>query len=276
MPEGPEIEVVRLSLRRMTGQQLNRIVMHRDHRKVTFTKHQLSKLRRVPITEVYRVGKLLAIATTQGQIIVGAGMSGKWRWVPATEGIERIKHDIFSLECSNGTAIYNDARRFGSAKIVPPDDESWHSHIGIDGLDPRMMAGPLAPRRIQEVFARKLGQPIKPTLLDQSLIAGIGNIYASEICHRLRVHPARPLEEFVAWKNLGLKTLAVLSAAVKGKGSTIAGANKYETPDGEATNGLQLRVYGRLGQRCFSCGNAIQCFEQAGRTTFYCPVCQAH
>ena len=116
---------------------------------------------------------------------------------------------------------------------------------------------------------------IKVALLDQRVLAGIGNIYASEVLHRVRVHPATPCNRLTPrqWTKLHAEIGKVLHEALRDQGSTLSD-NIYTTPDGQSGKFIR-RVYQRHGQPCLRCGKAeIQRIVQAQRSTFFCPVCQ--
>jgi formamidopyrimidine-DNA glycosylase len=166
------------------------------------------------------------------------------------------------------TVTFNDPRRFGVMDLVPIDGLPRHGSLARMGLEPlsrafdaRALASRCANRRI----------PLKVALLDQRVVAGIGNIYASEALHLARLSPLRPAS-----------TIATAAGAPRPNASRLAAAIKavlrraLSLKDADNYRGARFRVYDREGERCVTagCRGVIARIEQAGRSTFYCPVCQ--
>jgi formamidopyrimidine-DNA glycosylase len=164
---------------------------------------------------------------------------------------------------------FRDVRKFGFLCCLGPGPES--SAPELDGLGPEPLETGRAAFAV--LFRGRKGR-IKSLLLDQGVVAGIGNIYADEILFRARIHPLTPA---AALGDAGLETLwrsvrAVLRRAIARKGSTI---RDYRGPDGEPGD-FQSRhkVYGREGKACRACGTPVRRIRVGGRSTFFCPVCQ--
>lgn len=266
MPEGPEIERMRLALEpELTDRVVNvRVLM--KHKKFPLVAGQHH------IYDVERVGKRLGIHAGTQTLIVGAGMTGRWR--VAAPSASPVKHDIFELVRDDGSrVVYNDVRRFGSASWVPHSE--WRAGLGIDFADTRLAVANRAMQEyLREQYKSLAKRPIKVALLDQSRIAGIGNVYASELCWHLRVHPERPIAKFDRWRALGVATHRILCCAVRGKGMRDGRATvKYQhrpVPRG----GYTVEVYDQTGQPCSRCGTPIASAELGGRSTYWCPTCQ--
>jgi formamidopyrimidine-DNA glycosylase len=157
-----------------------------------------------------------------------------------------------------------DTRRFGRLKIWPV--------AAIPGLGPE----PLSFRTVQRILSGlQTRRPIKSVLLDQSVLAGIGNIYADEALHLAGIDPALPASALgpAALARLGRSIPRILNQAIRRQGTTLA---DYRTPaNRRGRNQEHLRVYGREGQPCFVCGEGVQRRRIGGRSSYRCPRCQA-
>ncbi len=200
-------------------------------------------------------------------MIFHLGMSGRWRLDP----IEIQTHDHLVLATAGGrTLALNDARRFGSVDL-------WRTDA-LQGYPPfaRMGPEPLSPAltgaHLRQVFAGRSAS-IKAMLLDQRVVAGLGNIYVCEALHLARIAPSRAAGR-IALERLEQLVDAirvVLTAAIAAGGSTL---RDYAQPDGELGYfSKQWRVYGRKGEAC-TCGTIVRRRAEGGRSTFWCPRCQ--
>jgi formamidopyrimidine-DNA glycosylase len=158
----------------------------------------------------------------------------------------------------------------GVVRLVSPAE--FAARYGADKMGPDALEISAAELRARLGASRRA---IKVALLDQRALAGVGNIYASEILHRVRMHPATPCNRLTPrqWTKLRAELRRVLREALRDQGSTLSDS-VYTTPAGEAGKFVR-RVYQRHGQPCLRCGRAeIQRMVQAQRSTFFCPVCQ--
>lgn len=215
-----------------------------------------------------RRAKYGLIDTDRGDtMIFHLGMSGRWRVDPGDIG----KHDHLLLETGEGRRLsLNDPRRFGSVDLFPTEklgDYPAFAAMGPEPLGPEFTAGYLA-RALEGRTA-----PIKALLLDQRVVAGLGNIYVCEALHMAGIAPTRAGGRIAAKR---LETLvpairAVLEAAIEAGGSTL---RDYARPDGELGYfAKQWRVYGREGEPCL-CGQTVRRRVDSGRSTFFCARCQ--
>jgi formamidopyrimidine-DNA glycosylase len=192
-------------------------------------------------------------------------MSGRWRVDPT----ELEKHDHFVMETDEGRRVaLNDARRFGSLDILPTDQlGAWPSFKAL-GPEPLDLDARELKRRLDGRTAA-----IKLLLLDQGIVAGLGNIYVCEALYRAGIHPKRPggsisLERL---KRLVPAIHDVLAEAIEAGGSTL---RDFASPDGELGYfSKKFSVYDREGRPC-ECGGMVRRIVQGGRSTFYCPRCQ--
>ena len=268
MPELPEVETTIRGLAQvLNGRRIARIEARRPDLRRALPLDLGQRLTSARITELRRRAKYGLIDTDRGDTLVfHLGMSGRWRIDPSQ--IE--KHDHFLIETDDGRRVaLNDPRRFGSLDLVRTGElHEWKplSELGPEPLD--ITAAELKRRLIGRSAAIKL------LLLDQRIIAGLGNIYVCEALYRSGIHPNRPggsisLERL---KRLVSAIHDVLAEAIAAGGSTL---RDFASPDGELGYfSKSFSVYDREGKQCGGCGGSIRRIVQGGRSTFYCPKCQ--
>ncbi len=274
MPELPEVETVRRVLevqlqgRTVTGVLLNRsqVIAHPDGEAFC------SRLTGETVAKVGRRGKFLQLAMESGRVLViHLGMTGALMVLPPKAAVEKHTHVIFSLE--GGEQLrFRDPRRFGRLWLLEPGEEdSW---TGIPALGPE----PLDPGFGGEELRGRCGtsaRAIKGCLMNQKVVAGIGNIYSDEILFRARILPHRPacsLQE-EEWNRLGRTIPACLSFFVEKNRVT---PEQYREDRGEDyRNTPFLLVYGHGGEPCPVCGTPLQKRTIAGRSSVFCPRCQS-
>jgi formamidopyrimidine-DNA glycosylase len=269
MPELPEVETtVRGLVPVLEGRRLVCVEARRADLRRAFPPDLRQRLTGATVTSLGRRAKYGLIDTDRGDtLIFHLGMSGRWRIEPAELGA----HDHFVLETDEGRRLaLNDPRRFGSLDLVRSD--------ALGDYEPfaKMGPEPLSEAFSSEYLGRALegrSAPIKALLLDQRIVAGLGNIYVCEALHMAGIAPGR------AGGGIGRERLvrlvaaikAVLLAAIDAGGSTL---RDYARPDGELGYfSKQWRVYGREGEGC-ECGAPIRRRPEGGRSTFYCARCQ--
>lgn len=275
MPELPEVEVTRRGLLSgVLNQSVTRVWASGLPLRTTVSVQKLrTYLLGKEIAAIDRRAKYLLFRFADGTVLtVHLGMTGKLGLLAI--GAANHKHDHLILELSSGQELrYNDTRRFGalaiwSAKTAREQEMLLHAHEGIEPLGPDFQP--------EKIFSLAQGKntPIKSVLMNGRLIAGIGNIYASEILFAAGVHPLAPAGSLglAKWEELAEQTIRILNEAIAAGGSTIA--------DFLGANGnpgyfqLQLQAYGRTGKPCPRCGTPIERFLVAGRSTWFCPNCQ--
>ena len=269
MPELPEVETTVRGLERvLLGRRITRAEARRPDLRRTFPDGLGQRLIGSRVTGLARRAKYGLIATDRGDTLVfHLGMSGRWRIAPS----EIEKHDHFIVETDEGTVLaLNDARRFGSLDLVASDDLAQWPPFAALGPEPF----DLEPRSLKAALnGRKAA--IKLMLLDQRIVAGLGNIYVCEALFRARINPRRAAGS-VSLERLGRLVpaiVAVLEEAIAAGGSTL---RDFASPDGELGYfSKSFDVYGREGEPCRSgCGGTVRRIVQGGRSTFYCPACQ--
>ena len=269
MPELPEVETTVAGLRAvLEGQILVRAEPRRADLRWPIPVDLRQRLTGARVTSLGRRAKYGLIHTDRDDVLIfHLGMSGRWRVDP--EAIE--KHDHFVLETGAGRVVaLNDHRRFGSLDIVQTTDLESFRHFVAMGPEPLSEA---FDAKILHAALKGRRAPIKAMLLNQSVVAGLGNIYVCEALHMAGIAPtvaagslSRPRLE-----RLVLAIKQVLVAAIKAGGSTL---RDFAAPDGELGYfAKDWLVYGREGAPCH-CGASIVRRVDSGRSTFYCPTCQ--
>ena len=196
-------------------------------------------------------------------------MTGQFTAVAATEPAPDHLHLVFALD--DGTELrFRDVRRFGSVALFP-DEAAVEAFFADAGLGPEPFGLDVAAFRES---VRGSARTLKAILLDQTVVAGVGNIYADEACSRAGLHPARRGDSLTPAECDALRVAieAVLTTAIAARGSTI---RDYVGGSGLA-GGFQLehRVYGRTGEPCVTCHTPIERVVLGGRSSHYCPKCQ--
>ena len=272
MPELPEVETVRSALAlELVGRHISsvrgRSIAMRRQLDVESLRAILPGRRFI---EPRRRGKFLLLDTDPaGSLLIHLGMSGVVQLVPTAAPLRTHTHLILELE--DGCELrFVDPRRFGMAVWLEPGDEADDpslSALGIEPLDPGLSQS-LPP------LVRNRRAPIKSLLLDQHLVAGVGNIYAAEALWRAGIHPRR------AGNRISIARLATLAAtlqevlaeAIAEGGTTL---RDFATPDGNSGYfAVSLQVYDRQGEPCVRCGAILRAEAIGGRMTAWCPRCQ--
>ena len=269
MPELPEVETTVQGLRPvLEGRRLVSVEARRPDLRWALPPDLRQRLTGAVVTRLGRRAKYGLIETDRGDTLVfHLGMSGRWRIDPEAIG----PHDHVLLETDEGRRLaLNDARRFGSLDLVPTAETERHAPFLKMGPEP--LGEAFSAQYLAEVLKGR-SAPVKALLLDQRIVAGLGNIYVCEALHMAGIAPGR------AGGRIGRERLAklvgaiksVLLAAIEAGGSTL---RDYARPDGELGYfSKQWRVYGREGEAC-GCGAPIRRRAEGGRSTFFCASCQ--
>ncbi|MET4897253.1 bifunctional DNA-formamidopyrimidine glycosylase/DNA-(apurinic or apyrimidinic site) lyase [Sphingomonadaceae bacterium jetA1] len=269
MPELPEVETtVRGLAPVLADQRLDLVEPRRADLRHPFPPDLRQRMTGARVTGLGRRAKYGLIATDRGDtMIFHLGMSGRWRIDPG----ESLAHDHLVLETGMGRRLaLNDPRRFGFVDL-------WSSRE-LDAYPPFLAMGPepLGPDFTPAYLAGRLAgraSPIKAMLLDQRVVAGLGNIYVCEALYMARLAPGRAAGQISLARLTRLVDAirAVLEAAILAGGSSL---RDYVRPDGELGYfSKEWRVYGREGQAC-ECGAIVRRRIDSGRSTFYCANCQ--
>ena len=276
MPELPEVEAVRRQLEpAMRGARIERLLLRRKNLRQPFPRAFASRLVGRRIGSVDRRGKYLLVALDSGDtLLMHLGMSGsfrishssKRRASTAETTSDRHDHVVFTL--SNGiTVTFNDPRRFGVMDLF--GDGLASSHRAIAAMGPEPLGASFDATALAQALAGKR-TALKVALLDQGVVAGLGNIYASEALHRARLSPLRRSSTLATAAGRSTEKAVRLAAAIKSV--LLEAIARQERP----YRAGRFRVYDRDGESCRTpgCRGTIRRIVQAGRSTFYCPSCQ--
>lgn len=293
MPELPEVETVKRGLEpAMTGRRFKRVEMRRADLRYPFPERFAERILGARVDGLGRRAKYVLVRLSTGEVLImHLGMSGRFSIAPSGRSgriVGEYKHDTGNaaahdhvvFEMSDGTVItYNDPRRFGVMDLCPTDALERHrafAGLGIEPLGNELSADYLAAR------AKGRSADLKAFLLDQRIIAGLGNIYVCEALHRARLKPTRPASCLADRSGRPTERAErlipiirnVLEEAIKAGGSTLRDHRQADGSLGYFQHAF--RAYGREGQQCLvlGCGGTIKRIVQAGRSTFYCPRCQ--
>ena len=287
MPELPEVETVRRGLLPvMEGQRIERAEVRRPDLRWPFPPRMAERLTGARVTGIGRRSKYLLVELDTGEtLLVHLGMSGRMlvgdrplgdfhHDVGADRGAGPGRHDHVLLDMEGGPRVtFNDARRFGAMDLWPSADIAGHRLLRPIGPEP--LGNGFSADTLAQAF-RGRSAPVKAALLDQGVVAGLGNIYVSEALARAGIHPRRPAGRIgrERLERLAPAIRAVLEEAIEAGGSTL---RDHRQADGELGSFQhRFRAYGRAGEPCLTegCGGTVRRIVQGGRSTYYCPGCQ--
>ena len=270
MPELPEVETTVAGLRAvLDGQTIVRAEARRPDLRWPMPVDLRQRLTGATVTGLSRRAKYGLVLTDRDDVLIfHLGMSGRWRVDPS----EMEKHDHFVLETGNGRVVaLNDPRRFGFLDIMGQADLHDYKHFRSMGPEPLSNDFNGA---VLGLALKGRSAPIKAMLLNQNIVAGLGNIYVCEALFMARISPTRKAGTISRAKldELVDAIKSVLISAIAAGGSTL---RDFAAPDGELGYfAKQWLVYGREGQPCVSCGSLVKRRVDSGRSTFYCAKCQ--
>jgi formamidopyrimidine-DNA glycosylase len=271
MPELPEVEtVVRGLKKKLTGRTIKQVEVLRRSIVKNITAAQLShQLEGLPFEIIRRRGKFIIFQLGGGHLVSHLRMTGKYLFFSGDE-YKELAYQRMLIHITDGShLVYQDIRCLGtinyySAKVpIPP----------IDRLGPEPLSSKFTPSLLAEILKRTKRE-IKPVLMDQQRLAGIGNIYASEILFQSRIHPEaqannlRSTEITLLYNAIG----NVLKRAIKLHGTSFSDYRDVENQHGRFQD--FLCVYQREDRPCRGCGELVRKITQGGRSTFFCPQCQ--
>lgn len=275
MPELPEVEQVRRTLSpKITGQRISAVRVFYPERVFNVS---LVDFRRLPagakVTGVERRGKLLLLGLDNGKtLLLGLGMTGR---LSVETNLEPVSYLVAAIELHRNRFVkLHDVRRFSRLSLSPTNELKHHPFIA--GLGREFDDRHVSPASLRRELGRYQSRSIKDALLDQSLIAGIGNIYANEILFAARLDPSKPapaltLDEV---KELLGQLRKILRKAIEMGGTTVRDFADVDGRSGKYAK--HLRVYLKAGEDCPRCGKSsqIERIVLGGRGTFCCPKCQ--
>lgn len=271
MPEMPEVETVRRTLTPLAvGKTIKRVDVWYDKIIVGDVKSFQQQLKGKTIEKIDRYGKYLLFRLGDLTIVSHLRMEGKYRLTKADAS--REKHEHLQFVFTDGSALrYDDVRKFGRLQLVETGTERIVT--GIKHLGPEA----LSPEFTEDYFAKSLKnktKKIKNLLLDQTLVAGLGNIYVDEVLWQAKINPVAEPKDLTKQQVQDLYEAinSTIKEAIKLGGTTV---HSFLNAEGQA-GGYQdrLEVYGRAGEDCLRCGGKLVKIKVNGRGTTYCPNCQ--
>jgi formamidopyrimidine-DNA glycosylase len=277
MPELPEVETVRRGLQHhLVGRRIERVEVGRE-RSVRRTSREavIAGLSDTVVEAADRRGKYLLLPLDSGDTcMIHLRMSGQV--LLATAGAARPAHTHVVMHLDDGNeAWFVDPRTFGEVVVFDPVHvERELPELARLGVDP--IADPFDAAMLRAAFGTT-ARALKPLLLDQHVVAGIGNIYADEILHRARLRPDRPASSLDRGRvaRLAGSIVEVLTEAIDAGGSTLGDAQYVDLMGEGGSYQDEHRVYGRGGERCLTCGRGwVRRSVTGGRGTHWCPICQ--
>lgn len=271
MPELPEVETIRRSLAPLvTGRTVARLELRAPRLRVPLGEELRHAVEGRGITGTGRRGKYLWFVLDDGRgWFFHMGMSGRLRFVEGDGTVGGVHDHVIAHLSGGGGLVFHDPRRFGLSIVDDPSTSSLLAGMGPEPLDEtafddEYLAG----------FRRRTVRTIKDVLMDQRVVAGLGNIYVNEILFRCGIRPRRTMPRLTARQCADVvhATREVIASAIEHRGSSIS-----DFVDGTGSRGgyqREHRVYGREGEPCTVCAAPIKSVVVGQRSSFYCPRCQ--
>ena len=282
MPELPEVETVMRGIEpAMTGYKIDQLILNRPDLRWPFPGGMAERVSGTKVLGLRRRSKyILADLDSNETLLIHLGMSGRilvsgdplGNFVHDHPTIEKHDHVIFSME--NGARItFNDPRRFGAMDLL--DTNSGDAHPLLRNIGPEPFGNEFHEDYLVNILKKK-NSPIKSALLDQRIVAGLGNIYVCEVLFRAGISPKKLASKISAKRTAPMVAIIrdVLGEAIQAGGSTL---KDFRHSDGELGYFQHtFKVYGREGETCSNtdCEAEIKRIVQSGRSSFYCPKCQ--
>ncbi len=282
MPELPEVETVRRGLApAMEGAVITRAAVNRPDLRWPFPERMADRLEGQTVLQLRRRSKYILADLSGGEsLLIHLGMSG--RMTVSGDPLGQFvhdhplaeKHDHVVLDMDNGARVtLNDPRRFGSMDLMPTAGAEAHKLLA--GLGPEPLGNAFSGDYLAQVLKVRR-TPVKSGLLDQRVVAGLGNIYVCEALFRAGIAPARRCDRIATQRLAALVPVIrdVLGEAIEAGGSSLRDFRQASGELGYFQHSFD--VYGREGQTCRTpgCGTPIQRLVQSGRSSFFCPQCQ--
>lgn len=279
MPELPEVEVVRLQLEQHLIQKptqpeaarLHSVQFFRPDLRFPIPQKQIQNLVGKSLAGLSRHGKYLIFEFEGKKVISHLGMTGTWRFVEPSEPRKTHDHVIFGFQVRHKKKLicYNDPRRFGFLDYADTQKESqFLAKLGLDAL--------LSSQKKKQLFLQIQNKEaaIKNLLLDQSFLAGVGNIYASEALFLSRIHPTTPANQVSRqkWDRLCNEIPKLLQTSIELGGSSIDDFHGVDEKSGSYQD--RFWVYDRENESCKVCRKPIEFLKMGQRSTYYCARCQ--
>ncbi len=272
MPELPEVETIRRGLEKpLTGSRIESAEFTLPRLLLGSKAPELARrLAGQNVGAVLRRGKYIVLELDRDSLVFHLGMTGQLTFAPENADKDKHTHAILRLH-GGGRIQFRDPRTFGRIIFIPGRD--WGKHVRLRKLGPEPLDLNIRPF-LSKNLPLDSHRPIKALLLDQTFLAGVGNIYADEALFASSIHPRRSVHTLRAedWEALLKAVKAVLKKGIRNQGTTFS---DYRKPDGTLGHNYDhLLAYGRGGQPCLRCGTTMLKTTVAQRGTVFCPECQ--
>ena len=276
MPELPEVETVCLALSKITNNsRVRNIELFRKDLRWNINENLEKDLIQKILKKPFRRGKYILVPTSNEQILlIHLGMSGTIKIISKKYNLSKhdhVKIDIETKDNKNFSVIYNDPRRFGYIDLF--DISKIENHFLLKKLGVEPLNNDFTVHYLQKKIYKK-SKCVKNFLMDQCIIAGIGNIYACEILHRAKINPLQTVNSLNKehLKSIVKATKFILKKSINVGGTSI---RNHLQPDGNLGYFVQkLQVYGKNKQNCNRCKNLISVINISKRSTYFCSYCQ--
>ena len=269
MPELPEIETLKRSLEPLIlRRRIERVTVFQPHLRFAVAADFARRCRHQTIHELKRRGKYLLWRMDTDLLLIHCGMAGSLHYHARRS--DRRKHDHVIIELSDGFVHYHDSRRFGFMRLISHE----HNDTALDTLGKEPLSDDFTADWLLDVCGAQKSVTIKTLLMNQHLIAGLGNIYVCEALYEARIHPARTAKTISGDESIILVDAIrhTLLAAIQSGGSTIRDYRNSMGDTGYFQH--QFKVYSRDGESCPRCDAMIVKQKINGRSSFFCPSCQ--
>lgn len=272
MPELPEVETTKQGIKpHLEGQFIREIDVRNRNFRIPVPTNINKLCAGKKIIAVIRRAKYLLLQLSDGYLLIHLGMSGHLRIVSSNTTPE--KHDHITLILTNGNALrFSDPRRFGLFLYI---DENPYQHDLLSHLGPEPLAEEFNGHYLHQ-RAKNKNRPIKSFIMDNEIVVGVGNIYATESLFLAKIHPNTPTKNIPEEQCHILVNYIkeVLRKAIKSGGTTLRDFYAFDGKPGYFS--IELKVYGRKNQPCLSCQHLIETLNIGGRSSSFCPHCQKY
>ncbi|BCA96722.1 formamidopyrimidine-DNA glycosylase [Legionella antarctica] len=272
MPELPEVETTKQGIKNhLEGQKIINVTVRNSKLRLPVPCNMDELCSGKKITAISRRAKYILLHLTQGYILIHLGMSGHLRIVPGNT--KPTKHDHIDLILSNGLSLrYCDPRRFGLFFYI---DDNPHQHSLLAHLGPEPLSQDFTSEYLY-LRTRQKNSPIKSLIMNNEIVVGVGNIYATESLFLVGIHPQTTAKKLTkqACQTLTTQIKHTLKAAIDAGGTTLRDFYTFDGKPGYFS--VALKVYGRKKQPCFQCNELIETVVIAGRHSAFCPQCQPY
>jgi len=276
MPELPEVETIRRQLyEKILNKKIKNVeILEAKMLQGISAKNFKKIISGKKIKNIFRRGKLLVFELSCNYyLVIHLKLTGQLIFQSKKEKDKKKKYTYFIYTFSDGDKLlHNDLRKFGYVRLLKKEEVEKFLEEKKYGIEPLSKEFTLS--KFKEILSKKPKSKIKPLLMNQSFIAGIGNIYSQESCWCAKILPIRNVKTLKneEIKNLYNCLIKILKEAITYRGASV---DAYVDIHGKKGNFVpKLKVYGREGEKCYRCGAKIKKITLAGRSTYYCPKCQ--